>query len=181
VVNCARGIGLGLTDSPADDVRVHADMSCPNPGHADDYRGTVRNNVVFVDDDRVFDPASGFDTGIALAAACEATVVHNTVYSTRAPFSSIEWRFDATSGLVGNNLVSHNLMERTAGTAAAAGNLDGAGAEHFVDAAAGGLSLTIGSAAVDAWAELGSAAPDDDVEAEPRSDGAPDGGADERS
>lgn len=180
IINCARGIGLGLTDQPGDDVRAHPDISCPNAGHVDDYRGTVRNNMVFADDERLFDSGPGFDTGVSLGAACEATVVHNTVYSTRAPFSSIEWRFEATSGLVGNNLVSHNLMERTADTVTASGNQDGAGGAEFMDASAGDLRLAAGSGGLDAGAALGSAAPADDWEAEPRSDGAPDVGADER-
>ncbi len=138
-----------------------------------------RNNLIFTDDPGLFASEAGFDGGISLWSACEATVIHNTVYSTEVPFASIEWRFESTSGVVANNLVSHNLMERTAHTATAFDNIEDAEASHFVDASAGDLHLASGSAAVDAGADLGDAAVSDDVDGEARDDGAPDIGADE--
>ncbi len=176
VVDCARGIGLGLTTTPSE-VRDHG-IDC-GPDYVDDYRGTVRNNTVFAADPDLFASSSGFDTGIALNNACEATVVHNTVFSTAAPFNSMEWRFEPTSGLVANNLASHNLMERTPDTVVATGNIEGAEASWFADAAAGDLHLAGTSDAVDAGDVLESGLCDQDLDREPRVDGAPDVGADE--
>ncbi len=176
--NCARGIGLGLTDQSAPNIRTYADISCGND-YVDDYRGTVRNNTVFANDSGLFASDYGFDTGIALAAACESTVVHNTVFSTQAPFSSIEWRFDPTSAYIANNIVSHNLMERTPGIATLESNLDGADSTWFVDASNANLHLDAAAPAVNAGAVLTAGMCETDIDQEPRSDGSPDVGADE--
>ena len=125
--------------------------------------------------------ASGFDTGIALTSACGATVAHNTVYSTSAPFSSIEWRYEGTQrALVGNNLVSHAMKARPGAVVTEAGNLDSASATDFVDAAGHDLHLAPDSPAIDAGDDLSDDAPHDDIDGDAREDGAPDVGADER-
>jgi hypothetical protein len=173
VVNCARGIGIGLVEEPID-VRDHGIEGCDQGAtYYDDVRGSIVNNVVIADDPQLFASASGFDSGVGVYAACDAVVAHNTVYSTQAPFSSIEWRFEATNATVTNNLVSHNLRERTPGTGTLAGNLEGATAADFVGAR--DMHLVAGSAAVDA----GVASPvTQDVDGDPR-DTTPDVGADE--
>ena len=96
----------------------------------------IRNNVIFVNRPELFASASGFDCGICIAQTCGAVVVHNTVFSTQAPFSSIEWRFPNTIVDVRNNLVSHNLRDR-GGVSTQAGNLQNAAASLFVNAADG--------------------------------------------
>ena len=134
-------------------------------------------------------PLPGVDPGGVLAyghgseiqrleSACGATVVHNTVFSTQAPYSSIEWRFPLTSGTVANNLVSHNLRDRgVGGPMTVEGNVEGAPASAFVDAAGGDLHLAAGAAAIDAGAPAHGV--DEDMDREVR-DATPDVGADER-
>ncbi len=178
IVNCARGIGLGLASSSDGTDRTHDGYTCPD-AYIDDYGGIIRNNFVFADDPVLFASAGGFDTGIGLWSACDSTVVHNTVWSTQAPFSSVEWRFDGTSAVVMNNLVSHNLRDRTVTSIELAGNLADADAGLLVDAAGGALHLDpTATGAIDAGEPLAVGLADTDVDAEPR-DALPDIGADE--
>jgi hypothetical protein len=104
-------------------------------------------------------------------------VAHNTVWSTQAPFSSIEWRFDATSVRIENNVSSHNHRERTPGIATLVGNLDNGDPAWFVDADGGDLHLS-GADPVDGAVST-PATPDHDLEGTIR-DATPDVGAYER-
>lgn len=140
--NNARGIGFGLVTS-GDGIRTYADDPCPaaGGGYVDHYGGVIRNNMVFVNRAALFSSEYGFDCGICLWNACDIQTLHNTVVSTQAPFSSIEWLFDFTDVDLINNLVSHNLVDR-GGTSVLAGNLENAPGNWFVDAIAGDLHLT---------------------------------------
>jgi hypothetical protein len=107
--------------------------------------------------------------------------LHNTVASTQAPFSSIEWRFSNTDAEITNNLVSHNLMQRDGATASLAGNLEGASLSLFVDGTGGDLHLA-GSAswAIDRGVSIAVGLCDDDFDGDARPIGsARDIGADE--
>jgi hypothetical protein len=181
ITNCARGVGFGLLDEAGTEPAITAD-ECPQAGGAyvGHLGGVVRNNNILADDPALFASQFGFDGGIALAAACDATVVHNTVYSTQAPFASIEWRFAGTSGVIGNNLTTHPMRERTAGTVTLGTNREDASAADFVDAAGGDLHLAAGSGAIDAGTALDGAPAPTDIDRQARDDGAPDLGADER-
>jgi hypothetical protein len=176
--NNARGIGFGLGQGTPG--RTYPDAPCPGVTTAGHFRGVVRNNFVVVNDTRVFTQgAGGFDAGIALDEVCGAEVVHNTVYSTQPPFSSIEWRFPGNAGRIANNLVSHNLRPRDSATATVAGNLQSAPASLVVDLPGGDLHLRPdAAAAIDAGVVLPGGLADADADREPR-DVAPDVGADE--
>jgi hypothetical protein len=175
----ARGIGFGMWES-ASNKRVYSDNPCPGAGggYVDHYEGIIRNNFVFASDGGLFSSEYGFDCGICLWQACGARVVHNTVASTQAPFSSIEWRFDHTDVDLVNNLVSHNLRDR-GGSATLAGNVTDAPLNLFVDGPGGDLHLaSTATAAID----LVAAPPDapDDIDGDLRPVGpASDVGADE--
>jgi len=177
----ARGIGFGLATS-GDGVRTYPDDPCPGAegGYVDHYDGIIRNNVVFVGRSELFASQYGFDCGICLWNACDAQVVHNTVASTQAPFSSIEWRFDHTDVEITNNLVSHNLRDR-GGAAHLSGNLEDHPLSAFVDAQGGDLHLVAGAnAAIDQGVTVPTGLCDDDFDGDPRPIGpAPDVGADE--
>ena len=84
----------------------------------------------------LFTSEFGFDCGICLWQACGAWVVHNTVASVSAPFSSIEWRFDNTDVDVFNNIMTH-LMRNRGGTVREGGNLENQPLSIFADGAAG--------------------------------------------
>ena len=107
ILNCARGIGFGLTGDAGD-------------GHTD---GVIRRNAVVAD-------IRQYDTGIELANAANVRVLHNTVAETgRAAnaFSSLDVRFPRSSGLLANNLVERISSE----TAAAPGGSGTSTASRF--------------------------------------------------
>jgi hypothetical protein len=178
LVDNARGIGFGLGES--DDGRTYGDDPCPGAGHVGHFEGIIRNNWVYACRSELFSSEYGFDCGICLAQACGADVPHNTVVSTAAPFSSIEWRFSRTDVRILNNLVSHNLMDR-GGTALLGGNLQRGDLSLFVDGAGGDLHLvSSATAAIDRGVALASGICDEDIDGNPRPVGsARDIGADE--
>jgi hypothetical protein len=179
LVNNARGIGCGLIESGTG--RTYADNPCPTAsGYVDHYAAVVRNNVVFANRAQLFASQYGFDCGICINQTCGATVVHNTVVSTQAPFSSIEWRFGNTVVDLRNNLVSHNLRDR-GGVDTQAGNVQSASLALFEDGANGDLHLMPGAtAAIDQGAPVAAGVANDDVDGESRPSGAArDVGADE--
>jgi hypothetical protein len=174
----ARGIGFGL--ATGGDGRSYPDDPCSYAsGYVDHYGGVIRNNVVFAGDGDLFASQYGFDCGICLWNACGARVLHNTVASTQAPFSAIEWRFPNTDPEVVNNLVTHHLMARDGAVATTSGNLAGASLSLFVDGAGGDLHLVPGAAeAIDQVTAPADVV--DDVDGDPRPIGpASDVGADE--
>jgi hypothetical protein len=174
----ARGVGFGMREEGS--ARTYEDDPCPSAdgGYVDHYGGVIRNNFVFAGDSRLFASASGFDCGICLWQACGARVLHNTVASTQAPFSSIEWRFERTDVDLLNNLVTHNLRDR-GGTARLSGNLEGQPLSTFVDGDNGNLHLSAtATAAIDQVAAPADVS--EDIDGDPRPvGGASDIGADE--
>lgn len=171
LVNNARGIGLGLGSD--DKGRRYDDAPCGGE-IAQSYGEVAVNNLVYADSAALFASNSGFDVGIALESACEATVLHNTVYSTQAPYSSIEYRWPLSSGIIANNLVSHNVRDRGAGEILLFANQEGASSSWFADAASMDLHLAAGAAAIDAGDSAYSV--EQDAEGKTR-DGSPDVGA----
>jgi hypothetical protein len=174
LVDDARGIGLGLGQTG--DWRTYSDDPCR--GAAGAYGGTIRNNMIRASDPALFASASGFDSGIGLEQACDASVVHNTVYSTEAPFSSIEWRWERTSAFIANNLTTHPMQERDGAVRTGAGDIETATDADFVDAASGDLHLAPTSTAIDAGKGLRTGLCPSDFDREPRGS-KPDVGADE--
>ena len=141
IVNCARGIGLGMANSSAGNDRFGDDLDCPEGEYIDDYKGMVRNNFVFADDPALFASNSGFDNGISVWSACQAEVYHNTIWSTQEPFASIEYRFKGTTVTVVNNIVSDNIKDRGVSSFVREGNIERADAALLVDGDGGDLHL----------------------------------------
>jgi hypothetical protein len=178
IMNSARGIGLGLGETTPV-FRNYPDQPCGGKIGLGHYGGSITNNFIFANDPRLFTSGAGMDIGIGLEQSCETNVLHNTVFSTAPPFSSIEWRWPNTLATIANNIVSHNLRPRDGAVATLAGNLVNAPGALFVDAVSSGdLHLTpTATAAIDQGAVLtGPVAWDFD--GAPRS-GRPDIGADE--
>ncbi len=178
IVDCARGIGFGLLAVAGD--RAYPDNPYPGVGYLGHIDGVIRNNFIAAADADLFQSDSGFDAGIALEQSRNTWVLHNSVVSTAAPFSSIEWRFANTLVQVVNNLVSHNLRERDGNPQAVlAGNLEGAQLGWFQSVAQGDLHL-VGEALppVDAGAAVAPGLADRDIDLEARP-AARDIGADE--
>lgn len=178
IVDCARGIGLGLGQSGAS--RTYPDNPYPGVGYLGHIDGIVRNNFVAAARAALFSSESGFDAGIALEQARGAVVAHNSVASTAAPFSSIEWRFSNTLVELSNNLVTHNLRERDGNPQATlVGNITGANAAWFANISGGDLHLV--SAAlppIGAGVPLAAGVATRDIDHQPRRS-PPDVGADE--
>jgi hypothetical protein len=161
IVDCARGIGFGL-GSGAD-------------GHSG---GVIRNNFVGAADAGLFASEYGFDAGIALWGAEGAAVYHNTVASTQAPFSSIEWRYISTSVTLANNLTTGPIRDR-GGVAVLDTNLSGVPVSLFADVAAGDFHLVDPlSSPVGGGTSLPPGVCDGDLDGQ-RRDASPDVGADE--
>ncbi len=179
VHDCARGIGFGLEQNNSP--RTYDDEPCGGAADVAHYYGVIRNNMVSADRPELFASGSGFDGGIALAKSCETQILHNTVMSTDAPFASMEWRFSNTTGELANNLVSHDYMPRNGAVLTDNGhNLDGQPLSMIQDVSTGNLHLDPGAAAaIDQGGVLPAGDCDGDYDGEPRSDGAPDIGADE--
>lgn len=141
--NNARGVGFGLSSDGSG--RTYADAPCPSAGGAyvDHYGGDIQNNFISASDAGLFASAYGFDCGICLWQACEATATHNTIHSsnTGATFSSIEWRFPNTIATLTNNLANHTMRERDGATGTLAGNVTSADGGWYVDAPVGDLHL----------------------------------------
>lgn len=179
LIDNARGVGFGLMESASG--RTYDDNPCPGAtGYVGHFDGIIRNNFIFAGRDALFTSQYGFDCGICLWQACGAKALHNSVVSTQAPFSSIEWRFANTDVEITNNLVSHNLRDR-GGVASLAGNLDDAPLSLFVDGAGGDLHLDASaSSAIDQGVSLVGGLCDDDIDGDARPIGASrDVGADE--
>lgn len=176
IVDCARGVGFGLGATGNGKTRDYGDDPCPGADYLGHIDGVIRNNMIFAGRPELFASQSGFDSGVALEQACGAVVRHNTVVSLEQPFVSMEYRWPNTQVTIENNLVTHAIVERDGGKASLAGNLEGAGLDHFVDAAGGDCHLASGSAAIDAGGDVGVV---DDFDGDLR-DASPDIGADER-
>ncbi|MFT7625430.1 MAG: hypothetical protein ACI9WU_004621, partial [Myxococcota bacterium] len=173
----ARGVGFGLGPGDLDKDWSYDDSPCdgaaPPMGH---WGGIIRNNFISATDSGLLASAFGFDAGIAIEKSCQVDVLHNSVYSSAPPFSSIEWRWPGTTIRLANNLVSHNLRPRNEAVAEEITNITGATAAWFVSES--DLHLVSGTAASDQGTALEAGAADVDIDGESRS-ATPDVGADE--
>jgi len=178
IVDCARGVGFGLLAVSGD--RAYPDDPYPGVGYLGHIDGVIRNNFIAAADPDLLQSDSGFDAGIALEQSRNTWVMHNSVVSTAAPFSSIEWRFGNTLVQIVNNLVSHNLRERDGNPQEVlAGNLEGAQPGWFQSVPQGDLHLVGGALPpVDAGAAVAAGLADRDIDFEARP-AARDIGADE--
>jgi len=175
----ARGVGFGL--AAGDPLRTYPDDPCPSADSSsvDHYGGVVQNNFIAAGQEGLLASEAGFDCGICLWYACNASVWHNSLYAPQVRSSSIEWRFESTSANIINNLTSHSLLERDDATAILTGNLTDAHPSWFLDYSTGDLHLTPAAAlAIDQAASLPEV--QDDFDAQWRPQGlAADIGADE--
>ncbi len=168
LIDNARGVGFGLLASGS--ARTYPDNPCPQAvGYVDHYTGLIRNNFVFAGRSQLFNSGSGFDCGICLSQACQVKVLHNSVVSTQAPFSSIEWRFSNTTAEITNNLASHRLLARDSASAVLAGNLDYAPLTLFSAPLLGDLHLrSDASLAIDQGSLVSPGLADEDIDGNPR-------------
>jgi hypothetical protein len=172
VINCARAIGLGLTDGQGRPVRPYPDRphAADGDGYVGDYDGLVRNNAIYAD-------IGAFDSGISLEQAMGARVYHNTILVTgEARGAAIDYRFPNSLVDIRNNLVT-SIVARDG----ARGRVEHNGLRPdiglFRDPAHGDLRLRPG-ASVERGVPLAEAGRD--LDDRPRRGEAPDLGADQR-
>ena len=159
IVNCARGIGLGMADEVYDTI--------------------IRNNMVFSEH-----PGSAeHDVGINVERAHDTLVANNTVFFAAADAypNAIEYRWSSTANLeVRNNLTNRLVRMRDgadAGTTAS-NNVEDADASWFEDVATGDLHLSSCDLAEVVGQGMALPSVSDDIDQDPRAD-ANDIGADQ--
>jgi hypothetical protein len=141
VLDCFRGIALGLTDDPGDTQRAGA-------AYFDHEGGIIRNNVVA-------NLHRWADEGIEVNAARGVTIDHNTVFVQGKMPWSISIRFAASSAIVRNNLTNRPIAQRDRGRFTAQGNIPHAVAAWFVSPGEGDFRLrSAGLEPVDAAVSL---------------------------
>lgn len=147
IVNCARGIGIGLVDNV--------------------YGTVVRNNMIFS-----AHAASGeHDVGINVDRGQNVSVLDNTIYfsSAQAYPNAIEYRYGVSSGLqIKNNLTNKLVLARDGATASLGGNVQNAQGSWFANASAGDLHLASCSVAAVAGKGVALSAVSDDFDGDPR-------------
>lgn len=144
---------------------------------------SVTNNIVSAwRDALVFDSDFGIEYGIRAESSCNVRLIHNSVAHREMPsgLASIEHRYPITSGMVGNNYVSHSVTRSDDSTADVDTNIELAPPTSWYFPTQDDFHLA--PAATDAI-DQGSTAflteVPEDLDREAR-DGAPDVGADER-
>jgi hypothetical protein len=138
IVNCDRGIGLGL-----------GDRGCSG--------GLIRNNAIYADDQGLFN-----DVGIGLESAGNVDIYHNTIFLEHGYANAIEYRFAASAGnAIVNNLTNKAIRARDGGSAATGSNVTSAQAGWFADPASGDLHLSQAVASVVDAGERLADVPDD--------------------
>jgi hypothetical protein len=179
VLDCARGIGVGLYGEGVA-TRPLEGSTCGDASYVDDNDSVVRNNFVAANDPRLLTSPGGFEHGIGVWNACNASIYHNTVFSPRAPVGgSIDVRFANSTARLKNNLLSHEIRVRDEAQLVVEGNLEEVTEALFVDPSVGNLHLIEGAEAKDRGVNLGVESLTLDIDGQPRNDGQPDPGADE--
>lgn len=157
ILNCARGIGLGLQDEV--------------------YGGLITNNMIFSEH-----AGSGeHDVAISIMRGHDTIVANNTVYYSNAESygDAIEYRWESSAGLkIVNNLTNRRLRSRNNAEATLGNNVTNAEDSWFANGASGDLHL--GECSLDGIDAAGQAIAEvtNDFDAEPR-DGDIDIGADQ--
>ena len=137
IENCAAAIHFGI--DTLTDMRSYPDK--PDPGGTiEHYGGIIRNNAI--------EAGEVFSTGISLWRAPGARVYHNSfIYLPAAvnDTSSVDYRFEETTGAEVRNNILRNVMERDGAAATVDHNLENPSLAVWVDAQGGDYHLGAGA------------------------------------
>jgi hypothetical protein len=123
IINCDRGIGLGLGTGLAN--RVNG--------------GRIVNNMIY--HANILGHAFA-DVGIGIEDSPNVDIYHNTIFMEHAYDNAIEYRFPGTTGgNIKNNLTNKAIAQRESGSAALSNNFSAATSNMFVNSAIGDLHL----------------------------------------
>jgi hypothetical protein len=157
IINCDRGIGLGLGDRGSSG-------------------GIIRNNIIY----HAAGNGSYADVGIGIETCPDVQIYNNTIYFENSYSNAIEYRFSATTNLsIRNNLTNKTILARDGASATLSNNVTNAAGSMFVNVSSANLHL---ASAVRGVADSGVAVSGlvDDFDGESRPSGAGiDIGADE--
>ena len=161
--------------------RTYTGLACPSgAGVLQLVDSRITNNIVSSND------APAMRAGIMAENSCNTRIIHNSVYSrleetARYDTSAIEHTYTSTSGVLANNLTSHTTRRLANSALVAEGNVENVpetywffpGQDDFRTSPTAEDAIDQGSTAFLADVPV-------DVDGEPRDDGMPDVGADER-
>jgi hypothetical protein len=134
IINCDRGIGLGL-------------------GNRGSSGGVIRNNMIY----HTAGQGTYADVGIGLETCPNAQVYNNTIYMENSYPNAIEYRFPITRNvLIKNNLVNKSIQSRNGASAKLETNVENAAGSWFVQLSSGNLHL---AAAIAEVVDTGQAVP----------------------
>lgn len=158
IINCARGIGLGLKDSV--------------------YGSSIKNNFIFSEHSNT----NEHDVGIIIERAHNVDIINNTILFTHnnAYPNAIEYRYENSSNItIYNNLTNKTIRARNGAMASKSNNIENANSSLFLNPLTGDLHIKSCNSQEVIMKGRSVANLNYDIDGDPRPNSSPDIGADQ--